>query len=304
MSEFINNSADLELIDEMPRHTFRWNSHGYPCDLTKWHYHPEYEIHLIESTTGKMFVGDYIGSFVPGNLVLTGPNLPHNWVSDIASEEYVPDRDMVVQFGEHFIKQCIETLPEVGELQDLLAEAPLGVEFFGDTIGQAQSYLRHLGKTTGMERLIVFMQLLHLLANTHEKRTLSTGNFVSPLNRKATAVIDRVMKHMLKTSSGSVRLADVAAIANMSETAFSRFFHKHTGHTFVQYLTRLRISRACDQLTYTSNGVTEICYDVGFNNISNFNRQFARVKGVTPSAYRRQAMRNLTCHDGAQKSSA
>ena len=96
MHRVVTLSPDFELIDGMPSHSIRWNSHGYPCDLAKWHYHPEYEIHLIEQTTGKVFVGDYIGSFAPGNLILTGPNLPHNWVSETARGDYVPRRDTIV----------------------------------------------------------------------------------------------------------------------------------------------------------------------------------------------------------------
>ena len=276
----------------MPRQSFRWNSHGYPCDLAKWHYHPEYEIHLIEQTTGTVFVGDYIGTFAPGNVILTGPNLPHNWVSDTAHGEYMPRRDMFVQFSDPFIRRCIEDMPDLGELEVLLEEAKLGIELFGGAAKRGQGHLRDIGNASGMERLILFFQLLQLLASTTEKRALCSSVHTPTLNSEATWIIDTVMNHMIENSAGTIRLADVATIADMSETAFSRFFRKNTGHTFVQYLNRLRISRACDQLMHTRKGVTEICFDVGYNNISNFNRQFARVKGITPTAYRYQAAKN------------
>lgn len=293
MNRVVTLNPDLELIEGMPSHSFRWDSHGYPCDLTKWHYHPEYEIHLIEKTKGKVFVGDYIGSFAPGNLILTGPNLPHNWVSETVRGRYVPRRDMFVQFGDPFVRQCMEHMPDLGELERLLAEAKLGVEFFGGTAERGRDHLRRIGSASGMERLILFFQLLQLLTRTTEKQTLCSSAFMPALSSQATSIIDSVMKHMIENSGSAIRLADVAAIADMSETAFSRFFHKNTGHTFVRYLNRLRISRACDQLMHTRKGVTEICFEVGYNNISNFNRQFARVKGITPTAYRSQAVRNV-----------
>jgi len=98
----VRMAPDFELIVGQPRQSFRWNVHDYPFPLAKWHYHPEYELHLIRETSGKMFVGDYIGNFEPGVFVLTGPNLPHNWVSDIAPGEVVKDRDMLIQFSDGF----------------------------------------------------------------------------------------------------------------------------------------------------------------------------------------------------------
>lgn len=285
-------NPNFELIEGMPSQSFRWNSHGYPCDLAKWHYHPEYEIHLIEQTTGTVFVGDYIGTFAPGNMILTGPNLPHNWVSDMARGEYTSRRDVFVQFGDAFVRRCIDHMPDLEELEYLLEEAKLGIEFFGGAAEQGRGHLRNLGNASGMERLILFFQLLQLLVNTTEKRALCSSVFLPTLNSKTTWIIDSVMKHMIENSASKIRLADVAAIAGMSETAFCRFFRKNTGHTFVQYLNRIRISRACDQLMHTRKGVTDVCFDVGYNNISNFNRQFARVKGITPTAYRYQAAKN------------
>ena len=293
MKRTVTLNPDFELIEGMPAQSLRWYAHGYPCELAKWHYHPEYEIHLIEETTGKVFVGDYIGSFAPGNLILTGPNLPHNWLSDVDRKQSVRQRDMLVQFGDPFVRQCINSMPDLAELEVLLDEAKLGIEFFGGTAHQGWDYLRRIGSARGMERLILFLRLLQLLTRTTEKRTLCSSGFIPHLNSEATSIIDTVMKHMIENSARPIRLADVAALAGMSETAFSRFFRRNTGHTFVQYLNRLRISRACDLLMHSDKGITEICFDVGYNNISNFNRQFARVKSITPSAYRRQAVRNL-----------
>ena len=79
----------------------------------------------------------------------------------------------------------------------------------------------------------------------------------------------------------------------MSDAAFSRFFKKNTGHGFVRYVNRMRVNRACVLLTQEDRPVTEVCYDTGFNNLSNFNRQFLAMCGMTPSEYRRHAKRNL-----------
>lgn len=73
-------NPDLEIVPTHRDESFRAWVHDYPHSVAKWHFHPEYEIHLIQASHGKVFVGDHIGDFGPGNLIVTGPNLPHNWV--------------------------------------------------------------------------------------------------------------------------------------------------------------------------------------------------------------------------------
>ena len=92
---------------------------------------------------------------------------------------------------------------------------------------------------------------------------------------------------MLEHFTTDIRIADVAAIAGMTESTFSRFFKRNTGNTFTDHVTKLRVSRACNLLAHSSLPVTSICYEVGYSNISNFNRNFRRQRGDTPSGYRR-----------------
>ncbi len=112
---------DLELVAVRRDESFKAWYHGYPYRTVRWHFHPEYEIHLIVATTGKMFVGDHISSFAPGNLVLLGPNLPHNWVSDVPEGETVEQRNLVLQFGQEFVSHCMESFPEWRQVEALLA---------------------------------------------------------------------------------------------------------------------------------------------------------------------------------------
>ena len=106
-------------------------SHGFPTPLARWHYHDEYELHLITSTSGKAFVGDWIGQFQPGHLVLTGPRLPHNWLSTDLPEGGVALRDMVIQFSHDPLVRAAELIPELAEVLPLLERARHGIEFFG-----------------------------------------------------------------------------------------------------------------------------------------------------------------------------
>src|SRR6267378_3574849 len=105
--------------------------HGYPTPLARWHYHDEYELHLIVATSGKAFVGDWIGPFQPGHLVLTGPRLPHNWISFGLPEGGVAERDLFIQFRHEPIAHAAQMIPELAEVLPLLERSRHGIEFFG-----------------------------------------------------------------------------------------------------------------------------------------------------------------------------
>ncbi|HEV8388845.1 MAG TPA: AraC family transcriptional regulator, partial [Dongiaceae bacterium] len=284
---------DFELILGGPQESFRWNVHGYPFDLAKWHYHPEYELHLIQQSSGKMFIGDYVGNFSPGTLVLTGPNLPHNWVSDIAPGEYVRNRDMLVQFKDSFVREAMQMWPEFKEIEPLLNDARYGIEFHGDAAIVGANVLLQIGQATAMRRLLLLFELLYELAVSPERRVLSSRDYGDAPDSAAADTIKQVLGFLMKNIAKDVHLSDAARCFGMSEPAFSRFFKRNTGHGFVHYLNRMRVNRACDLLTETDKPVTDVCFETGFNNVSNFNRQFLKLCGLPPSEYRRQAKRNM-----------
>ena len=292
-SDLGNTAPDFELIVGQPRQSFRWNVHGYPFFLAKWHYHPEYELHLIQKTSGKMFVGDYIGNFQPGTLVLTGPNLPHNWVSDIARGEEVKDRDMLIQFGDGVVREMIRVCRELEEIEPLLDEARYGIEFHGDTAKLGARFLRRIGQAGPTRRMLLFLELLDELNRSSERKTLSSREYSPTLDHAVSDTINKAIDFLISHLTEEIHLSDVARYCQMSDSVFSRFFKKNTGHGFVRYVNRMRVNRACMLLTQTETPVTDICFETGFNNLSNFNRQFLGFSGLTPSEYRRQAKRNM-----------
>ena len=111
---------DLEVVRIPPDRSFKVWSHGYPFRTVRWHLHPEYELHLVTATTGTRYVGDHIGPFVVGDLVLVGPNLPHNWISDVKPGETVEERCIVLMFTEEFISSCLATFPEPRFIERML----------------------------------------------------------------------------------------------------------------------------------------------------------------------------------------
>lgn len=263
-------------------------SHGFPTPLARWHCHDEYELHLITASTGKVFVGDWIGHFEPGHLVLTGPRLPHNWVSVDLPEGGVPERDLVIQFPHEPIAASAEHIPELRELLPLLERARHGIEFFG--MGeQAQVHWRRIKLARGGQRFAAFCEFLTELARASDYRLLSTVQIQSVNSHhqldQVNAIVERVMDNMHEEFS----VAALARELDMSDSQFSRFFRRATGNTFTEFVNRIRINRACQLLRETERYIADIGIEVGFNNMANFNRRFLDIKGLTPSDYRKQS---------------
>ncbi|WP_084731502.1 AraC family transcriptional regulator [Microvirga vignae] len=283
-----------EVIVFPPSASFRWNVHDYPHHLAKWHYHVEYELHLIQNSSGTMMIGDYVGPFEPDCLVLTGPNLPHNWLSDTGNL-IIPDRDMLIQFSPECADRICTNFPEFEEVQRFLSEAAFGLLFSGDTARKGASLLRQIGRAQGAQRMILFLELLATLARIpSERKTLSHRAPAATIPSRPSEKAERAINYIHNNYFSDIHLTTIAQLCGMESSAFSRFFKKQTGHTFAKYVNQTRIYSACTLLAHTDRSVTEICFDVGFNNIANFNRQFVKFCDQTPSAYRRTARRCTT----------
>lgn len=264
-------------------------AHGFPTPLARWHYHDEYELHLITATSGKAFVGDWIGQFQPGHLVLTGPRLPHNWVSMDLPQDGVAQRDWVIQFPHTPIAQASTHIPEMREVLPLLERAKHGIEFF-DMGERALGYWQRIKATQGLGRLGVFCEFLGALAECKDYRLLSNAQIQSVDNDAQLDQINAILSRITDNLADDLSAADLAQELGMNESRFSRFFRRATGNTFTDFVNRVRINRACQLLMESDRAITHIGYDVGFNNIANFNRRFLDIKGMTPREYRRQGV--------------
>ncbi len=263
-------------------------SHGAPSPLIRWHYHDDYELHYVVATSGKFFVGDYIGHFMPGNLVLVGPRLPHNWISSDLPAEGVALRDRCIVFNIGPIKDSALFLPEINEILPMLERASRGIEFF-DVAERVAPYLERIFNSHNITRLGVFFELLGELSRCEDYRLLSSQVFDGNGDEKSQSQINTIVNYISEHYAEPIGLPDIAQLFRMSESHFSRVFKRATGNSFVDFLTLVRINRACQLLMQTDEKISAICYDVGFNNLANFNRRFLELKSITPSAFRQQA---------------
>lgn len=264
--------------------------HGFPHPLVRWHYHDAYELHLIVATSGKLFVGDHIGDFAPGNVVLTGPRLPHNWITTDGGQ--VALRDMAIQFGHTPIELTAKYIPELKEIMPLLERAKYGVEFLdaGERVHEA---LCRICDLSGLERFAEFLKLLTHLAQNTAYRLLSSAQMQSFDDDVSLEKINSVFNHILENYREEISAEKLAAGLGMSQSKFSRFFRQATGNNFTAFVNHIRINKACDLLMNSEMYVANICYEVGFNNVANFNRRFLELKGMTPKAFRLQAQKRF-----------
>ncbi|MBU3056185.1 helix-turn-helix domain-containing protein [Pseudomonas indica] len=284
-----------ELMDDHNGKSLIYREHGFPCPLVRWHNHKEYELHLIVASSGKVFIGDYIGNFGPDTLFLTGPHLPHNWISQVDEGEVVPKRDMLVNFTDELFDAATTVFSELKGLAPLFERARYGIQFHDpQTIRQAKVLMQLIADSDGIPRLGHFLTLLGLLAATDDYQLLS-GSTSAQLGDdnhvdRTNLAVNYIFTHYMR----ELPLEEVAEHLAMKPTYFSRFFKQATGRGFVEFVNSLRISKSCELLADSDKPVTDVCFESGFNNLSNFNRRFQQLKGMTPSRYRRLVVQRLT----------
>ena len=288
-------APEIEMVDRKTR-SIRYLEHGWPSELCRWHAHEEYELHLITATRGKAFVGDHIGDFKAGDLFMTGPNLPHNWITDQVWSEPVAIRDMLVQFSHSSVEKLAEGFPEFAQVLQMLKLAQSGILFEGFNPTFARGHMEAIRDNKGAERILAFVRFLVRLNEHAEKKTLSSAKLIQPEGGSKQARIAEVVDYIVKNFSEGLTLAQAAEMAGMTEITFSRNFQAVTGHSFVVFLNRIRIGEACGMLYASDDQIIMIAEMAGFKNLANFNRHFLKLKGMTPSEYRDIARRDLAPH--------
>ena len=280
----------LEVIVEQPEQSFVFMTHPHPYPLCVWHYHRQIEIHLIHYGIGQAIIGDYLGDFEHGHLVMTGPNLPHNWHSIRSGYDgNRPQKDFVIQFSADFIESTIGRLPEALAVRKLLDASNLGLEFHGALRDQAERTILAMQAADGFRRIVLLFDLLHTLASGDERRSLASPSFLPDRDPKTNTQVEAMITFIRNNYDRPLSQPQVARHFYMTPETFCRFFKKNIGRGFLRYLSAVRIGEACNLLMEERLSITEIAFNVGFNNISNFNRRFIEEKGVAPRDFRARA---------------
>lgn len=258
------------------------------------HHHPEYEINLVLNSKGTRIVGDSVGEYEDDELVLLGPYIQHCWdgAAHVADSGVVPSV-IVVQFHKDLFSNNWLMKEAFIPIRILLGESSRGLEFFGETRKKGIEILKGLSNLSGFPATLAFFEFLYILATSTEKRQIASAGYVVPTPYFRNKRIEDVYNYINQYFKKDLQLAEVASVANMSPSAFSHYFKKCFNKSFIQFLVEKRVSYACKMLLETECTVREICFESGFNNLSNFNRLFKKYKKVTPKAYRLSLERDL-----------
>lgn len=254
-----------------------------------WHSHSEYQIFIVLKGTGTRFIGDHVKPFKPGEIVLTGPNLPHLWRSD---HDYFEAKGMttegiVIYFHENFLGSEFLQKTEMHRIRQLLMRAARGIEFTGATRETVARMMSKLIEQKDFESVLALLQLLNVLSHSSEYKLLSTKGYSNTLKASDTERMNRVHEFVMKKFREKITLDEAASHANMSPTSFSRYFKNHANKTFSHFLAEIRIGYSCKLLQESEAAISDVCYASGFNTLSNFNRQFKSLTNYTPLEYKK-----------------
>jgi AraC-like DNA-binding protein len=257
---------------------------------TNWHFHPEYQLFLVLKGRGTRFVGDIMRPFREFDMVFTGPNLPHLWRNDpayFAKDSELLTHGIVVYFPESFIGTHLLEKEEFENLKLFLAKSQRGLEIGGQTNESLRPMMKRLVHTSGLESIALLFHILHLLASSKDCHPITQAGYTNPNKVSEEDRMSRVYAYVMDNFKQKIGLAEMARLCNMTESSFSRYFKSRMNRSFSEFLTEVRIGHACKLLHEEMMNVSEVGYECGFNTLSNFNRHFRTVTGMTPMAYKK-----------------
>ncbi|HCW06071.1 MAG TPA: AraC family transcriptional regulator [Cytophagales bacterium] len=250
------------------------------------HQHAEIQIMWIEEGEGTLIAGDYVGRFSPGDLFVIGSGQPHVFRSDVTYFQpkcKLKSKAVSIYFNENYLGTSFWQLEEVSALRKFMSRSARGVQLMGKPKEEIISVVHELRNAKGVNKLILFLSVLKKLADAKGKylSVNPSGNYKSEEGKRMNAILEFTFKE----SHRKIYLHEVADVANLSVEAFCRYFKLHTRKTYTSFLNEVRVSNACRLLINKDLTMQDVCYQSGFNNLSNFNRIFKKIVGKQPSLY-------------------
>ncbi len=253
-----------------------------------WHYHSELELVVLLESTGTRFIGDHIHQFNENELILIGKNLPHMWLNDRAyfdENSRLKASALVVHFKEDFLGKDFWNLPEMSAIPKLFERAKRGIKFNGPNKNKIIKHLKSLDKLPDFKKVVALLHIIQELALESDYELLARASFLDDFKKPEKRKLAPVYNYIMNNFKENISLGDVAALACMNPSSFSRYFKRVQHKTLKRYINELRIGFACKLLLEKKYSMTDICFESGFNNLSNFNRQFKAITLFSPSEY-------------------
>ncbi|MFA5327314.1 MAG: AraC family transcriptional regulator [Prolixibacteraceae bacterium] len=282
-----------EQVSFAPRTMLKVKWDDFPHFTYPWHFHSEFEIVYVLKSSGKRFVADSVEPFRDGDITLLGSNLPHFWKSEKTDQDNVPVHvnAIVVQFHKDFFREEINSYPEFHRISELLKRALRGIHFLSPDSEKLGRMLKRLLKLNGLERMLYFIKLMDAMASIDNFRILASKAYQLDEHRELNSRLDKIMHFINTNYQRKITQQEIASKIGMNTTAFCRYFKEKTGKGFIYFVNEMRIGYACKILIENKLSISQICFECGFNNLSNFNRVFKRQTGYTPGEYQQQFVR-------------
>jgi AraC-like DNA-binding protein len=275
--EFLDRSVDHDKSVSVTRY------YNKPL-VNIWHYHEQLELVCIIESSGTRFIGDNIQKYEAGDIILIGKNLPHMWQEESPVDSTSSSDVVAIHLGSSFTKSDLLSLPEYSNIKRLLDLSAQGIAFHNahyllDKIGR-------LEKLEGFQQFILVTEILNDLGSSKDFKLLTSQGFVEKLNDQKKGRLQLVHDYVMNNFRKEIGLVSAANVANMNPSSFSRYFKQAYGNTFSEYVNEIRVGYACKLLLEDDISVTQTCFQSGFNNISNFNKQFKKLRNLSPKEYR------------------
>ena len=256
-----------------------------------WHFHSEYQLFVVLKGRGTRFVGDRTTSFKEGDLVLTGPNLPHLWKNDKAYHDPtngLETHGIVIYFPDNFLNNSVFELEELEGIAKLLQLSKRGIEVVGETNLRITQLMQELLELKGMARFQQLLHLLDVLAQSQDYQLITDAGYLNTNKESEKDRMGQVYEYVMQHYSSKITLQEVAQLCNLSVSAFSRYFKSRVNKPFSDFLTEVRISHACKLLHDSDQNISEIAFSCGFYTLSNFNKLFRERLHKSPKEYRKE----------------
>ncbi|TWV10574.1 helix-turn-helix transcriptional regulator [Bacteroidaceae bacterium HV4-6-C5C] len=251
------------------------------------HCHAEYELNFAEHASGvRRVVGDSSEIIGDYDLVLiTGKDLEHVWEQHECSSRDI--REITIQFSSDLFLKNFISKNQFDSIRWMLERAKCGLSFPIQAIMRVYNWLDKLAsEEQGFYAVVHFLCILYELSLYDNAKVLASSSFAKIETFSESRRVQKVQKFIADHYQEEIRLSTLADMVGMTSVSFSRFFRLRTGKTLSDYILDIRLGFASRMLVDSTRTIAEICYDSGFNNLSNFNRMFKRQKGCPPKEFR------------------
>lgn len=278
-------------VPHKPESSFSVHQNRDKNFYNQWHFHPEIELIYIHKGRGTRFIGNDVHRFEPDELCLFGANLAHMWRCD--PEYFVEDSKLkaevtVIYFQHDFLGDKFFNTPELRNIELLLEKAKQGIKVTGNTKAQVKILIKKLAEAGGLERIVILLNILDKIATSKEREYINTIHQPEKIEWQEADRLNKVFQYISDNFQKKITLEEIASVANLSAKAFCRYFKSKTRKTLQDFLLEVKIAHACNLILEKDMTIYEVCYDSGFNNLSNFNRYFKKLTNKTPLEFKKE----------------